>query len=136
MNDFEKQVEVVPPPETTRELASLSGYVGSAGLPVSARSVQLNNFIVAKSGPANLFGMSILSTKASAQFIQVFDAAGLPADGAVPNIVFTVGASSNLGIYYGSVGRWFDIGIVVCNSSTSATKTIGAADTWFDVQYV
>ena len=136
MNASEPHYQVTPPPVTPRELASLSGESAASGLPVSARSVQLSNFIVAKSGPANLFGMSILSNKASAQFIQVFDASSLPADGAVPNLVFTVAATSNLGIYYGSVGRWFDIGIVVCNSSTLATKTIAAADTWFDVQYV
>ena len=34
------------------------------------------------------------------------------------------------------LGRAFQAGIVVCNSTTAVTLTIGAADTWFDVQYV
>ena len=32
-------------------------------------------------------------------------------------------------------GREFESGLVICNSSTDATKTIGSADTFFDVQY-
>lgn len=103
--------------------------------PTNATSVVLSNSIVALAGAGRLIGLSVLSTKASAQFIQVFDLAVLPADGAVPNgPVYTVAASSNLGLYFGPAGRWFGAGIVICNSSTSGTKTIGSADCWFDVQ--
>lgn len=104
--------------------------------PRNVSSLALANSLVVAAGECRLFGASIYSNNASAQFVQLFDAAALPADGAVPVAVYTVAATSNLGLYFGTAGRWFYRGIVICNSSTAATKTIGAADTWFDVQYV
>ena len=86
-------------------------------------------------GRRRLFGVGVFSNKGSAQWIQIFDGVNLPADGAAPFFVATVAAASNLGLYWGSQGRWFDVGIVICNSTTAATKTIGAADCFFDVQY-
>ena len=113
------------------------GFTGEQydGFPLSATSVALVNSLVVKSGAGRLFGFSGDSNKASAQFIQVFDAASLPADTAVPVIVIRVAATTTFSAYFGSIGRWFTRGIVICNSSTEATKTIGSADTWFDVQY-
>jgi hypothetical protein len=46
-----------------------------------------------------------------------------------------VAAASPAGVYFGSVGRWFNHGIVIANSTTQGTLTLGAADTIFDVQY-
>lgn len=90
--------------------------------------------LVVASNAARLCGMSGYNAKVSAQFIQIHDAASLPADGAAPKVVFEVAASSKFAIDYGINPREFAAGIVVCNSSTQATKTIGAADCWFDVQ--
>lgn len=93
---------------------------------------------LAKSGPGTLFGFQGYSSKASAQFIQVFD---LPtfaqlATGTVPVIVITVNATGNFSLSLGTVGRRCLQGIVVANSSTGPTYTAGSADTWFDIQYV
>lgn len=90
--------------------------------------------LVISANPAILFGLTAYSSKASAQFIQLHDASALPANGAVPKIVITVAATSNIGIDYGNIGRQFSTGIVVCNSSTEETLTIGSADCWFDAQ--
>lgn len=92
------------------------------------------SLVVSSTPKVRLVGLSGYNSKVSAQFIQIHDAAALPADAAVPKIVFEVAASSKFAIDYGVNGRTFDIGIVVCNSSTAPTKTIGSADCWFDVQ--
>lgn len=89
--------------------------------------------LVIASNPAILRGLTGYNSGA-AQFIQIHDAASLPADTAVPKVVFTVQAQSNFSIDFGVSGRAFDTGIVVCNSSTGPTKTIGAANCWFDAQ--
>lgn len=90
--------------------------------------------LVISANPSVLYGLTAYSSKASAQFIQLHDAASLPANGAVPKVVVTVAATSNVGIDYGELGRQFSTGIVVCNSSTQATLTIGSDDCWFDAQ--
>lgn len=71
----------------------------------------------------------------AAQFVQLHDAASVPADTAVPKVTFTVPATSNFALDFGTYGRQFTTGIVICNSSTGPTKTIGSANCWFDVQY-
>lgn len=66
-----------------------------------------------------------------AQFIQVHNAAALPADTAVPIYTFAVPTVSNFSLSIPVSGAPFTVGIVVCNSSTGPTKTIGAANCWF-----
>ncbi len=90
--------------------------------------------LVLSATPKKLFGLSGYNSKATAQFIQLHDAAALPADATVPVVVFSVPPLSNFSLDYSPNGRSFTTGIVVCNSSTGPTKTIGAADCWFDGQ--
>ncbi len=90
---------------------------------------------VVKTKPGTLFGFSGYNSKASAQFILVHDAYALPAAGAVPVIVISVAASSPFTFDVGTLGRTFKYGIVLSNSSTGPTQTIGSADCWFDIQY-
>ena len=54
----------------------------------------------------------------------------------MPVTILSVPTVQNFSIDYGPYGRAFQVGIVVCNSSTAATKTVGSADCWLDVQYV
>ncbi len=90
---------------------------------------------IAKASPGTIYGLTGYNSKGSAQFIQLHDSATLPADTAVPAVVIIVAATANFSIDFTTVGRYFTNGIVVCNSSTGPTKTIGSADCWFDIQY-
>jgi len=86
---------------------------------------------VLKSGPGSIVLLFGYNSKASAQFIQLHDATSLPADAAVPKATFTVPATSNFSLSSVVAGMPFSTGIVVCNSSTGPTKTIGSADVFF-----
>lgn len=90
---------------------------------------------VVKAAPGVLLGLTGYNSLASAQFIQLHDAPSLPADTAVPVEVITVAASSNFSFDFGVYGKAFATGIVVCNSTTGPTKTIGAANCWFAPRY-
>lgn len=90
---------------------------------------------IIKAGPGTLYKITGYNSKGSAQFIQIFDSATLPADTTVPKAVLTVPATSNFSFDYSVKGRYHSTGIVVSNSSTAPTKTIGSADCFFDVQY-
>ena len=83
-----------------------------------------------------VYGLSVYSSNAGSQFALIFDSATLPADGAVPSVTpLDLPPKTLKGVSWGMNGREFESGLVICNSSTDATKTIGSADTFFDVQY-
>lgn len=100
---------------------------------INRTTVEYAASLVIASNPAVLRGLTGYNSGA-AQFIQLHDAASLPADTAVPKVVIAAAATSSFSIDFGDHGRKFSNGIVVCNSSTGPTKTIGAANCWFDAQ--
>lgn len=103
--------------------------------PRSGVNPALANSWVAMQGAGRVYGFTVTNTKGSAQFALVFDLGTVPATGAVPIMGVDLAASSAKGVYWGVAGRWFDRGIVIANSSTIASLTIGSADCFFDVQY-
>lgn len=105
-------------------------------LPKSAVNPALAASWIPFEGQGRLIGFTVTNTNASAQFVLMFNASSLPADNAVPILGASVPGAGTLSLNWGPDGRWFTIGLVLCNSSTQGTKTIGVADCLFDVQYV
>ena len=104
-------------------------------LPLNKSSIALSSSIVVKTGPGILYGFTVFNTNASNQYIHVFDAAQLPSDGSVPACVFIATGTQQLPVNW-IPGRTFTTGIILCNSTTAATKTLGASDCFFDCQFV
>lgn len=100
--------------------------------PQATDSQGLATSLVIKPIGGRLHRLFVLNSNAAARYIQIFDLASLPADATVPNVVFEVPATSSYTMDFGIYGRPFQNGIVVCNSTTLATKTLGSADSWFD----
>jgi hypothetical protein len=84
--------------------------------------------------PKTLFTLTITNSKAAGQFIQLHNSATLPADTAVPEQTIYIGPLTTIMLDFGVNGYYWSTGCVVCNSSTGPTKTIGAADCWFNGQ--
>lgn len=118
-------------------LRTIAGEANASGLPRNSSSLALEASRLVKAGAGWLYGLQCLSTKGVAQFVLLFDttSAAVPANGATPVAAFTVAASGNLPVTW-VPGRWFEQGIWVANSSTSSTLTLGAADCFFDCQYI
>ena len=99
-----------------------------------ARAAVANQVIIP--GPIRVEGFTAASTNSGSQYVLAFDAMELPAEGAVPLFFLPVTANAVAAAYWGARGRIFLRGLVLCTSSTNATKTINAtADTFLDVQY-
>lgn len=101
----------------------------------NSTSQKLENSRTVNSGATQLYGFAGTNTKASSQFILAFDATSVPANGAVPVFVLTAAASSDFWVSWAPAWRNFTEGVILCNSSTASTLTIGSADCWFDAQY-
>lgn len=104
-------------------------------IPTNITTTNYSSSLIVKTSSGTLHNITGYSSSLSEQFIQIFDTNTLPADGATPKIIFIISAKSNFSFDLGTNGRYFYNGIVICNSSTSDTKTIGSNDCWFDVQY-
>jgi len=102
--------------------------------PLNFNQGALRNAIVVP-GRIVVYGFTVYNTKASAQFVNVFDASALPADTAVPLFSLPVAANNVVALAFTPRGRQFQTGLVLCNSSTDATKTIGSVDCFFDAQF-
>ena len=117
-------------------LGELLNEFAVAGLPHNSHSIALAASQRVLSGAGYLVSFTVSNTNAAAQFIQFHDSQTAPGSGAIPSVVYTVAGSSDKIATFVLPGRYFERGIWVVNSSTSATLTAGSADCWFDVQFL
>lgn len=82
---------------------------------------------VAATEPGKLISLQGYSNRD--QFIQVFDLTSVPANGSRPVLVKQ--ASGNFQFEFPIAGFQFLSGVIVANSTTSPTLTIGVADTFY-----
>jgi hypothetical protein len=96
--------------------------------------------LLAASGGGKLLGFSGYSSLSTAQFILVIDTnKNPPTAGSEPIYVMTVNGLANFNQSWGTGddgGLPFNTGLVICNSTTAPTLTLGAANCFFSVQYL
>jgi len=108
--------------------ANANEVVLKSGIAPSNHSVFAAASAIVKATPGVLHTIQITNNAAFAQYVQLHDSATLPANGATPIVSVYLQPG---GTYFGDwpvFGKSFAAGIVWCNSSSQATKTIGAAD--------
>lgn len=98
---------------------ALAGFVSTATTTV----ITITNAVAAAATDINV-GTSVTTVNVTQQGVTAIAAT-------VPVFVITAAASSNFSFTLPAAGVRFDTGIVVCNSSTYATKTLGSADCFF-----
>jgi hypothetical protein len=97
--------------------------------------------LVVKASPGILFKVFIYNNNAAIRYLHIFDSTSLPTNGAAPNIPpyslpATGTAVSPTVVDFGNDGVRFTMGIVVANSTTQTTLTIGSADSAIAVSYI
>lgn len=123
-----------------RALVTGGGSGSSGGSVANATSVssalEASRVVVAGGSGIRCFTITGWNSKASDQWIMVFDAAAVPANGTVYPLATILAPAGYQFSFNWPGGRPFTSGVAVCNSTTApTTKTIGSSDCLFDINY-
>lgn len=91
---------------------------------------------VIKAAAGKLYGVTLTNDNAAMRYIQFFNLAAVPADGVAPLFAIKLGIGETRQLDFSMMGKYFATGICWCNSTTGATKTIGAADTYLEARFL
>lgn len=89
---------------------------------------------VIKASAGKLYGVTLYSE--TTQYIMFFNSTTVPADTTAPLFAVKLAAGTTLPLDFSTMGKYFSTGIAWSNSSTFATKTIGAADCSVEARYL
>jgi hypothetical protein len=135
-----ENVACIPGPLTDAQRLELEDSHRSGVLPLNSTSATFETNRIVKKVGGKLYGASVFNQNAAARFVLIFDSPALPANGVAALATYPIAANAAgtgaLGLYFGSVGRAFEQGIVIALSTTAGTLTIAGADMWCDAQYV
>lgn len=110
--------------------------VAAANSPLNGTSAAYEASRAVKASSGVLYSIACYNSKASAQWVLLFNTTAVPADATTTNAVpIYCAATSNCSADYGNYGKFFSTGISWSNSSTSPTKTIGSSDVFCDARY-
>lgn len=120
----------------------MKSYVIAVALAVSAiaqgradesRSTALEASHIARVGRGLALQIEVYST--AGQYILIFDSATVPPNGTAPTLKVPIKVPADGNVSYAfKLPVPFVNGLVICNSSTAATKTEGSATCWFTTQ--
>lgn len=115
--------------------ASLTTLIAQGAVPSLAVSSAAEASHVVKATAGSLFTAGMFNNNGATRYLQGFQAAALPANGAVPVFSIPVATGATEFQLFGDLGLTFSTGIVLANSSTATTLTIGGADALFTASY-
>jgi hypothetical protein len=100
-----------------------------------AASTVLEASRIIKASAGTLFRLGFYNSNAAARFVLLHNSATLPADAVAPMHFWPVDPGKRIDLDFGRYGIRCSAGITVCLSTTGPTKTIGAAEAWFNAGY-
>ena len=115
-------------------LSSLPSDTATAYSQYSSSAAEHSKVI--KATPGRLYGGILSNANAAARYFQFFNSTSVPADSTVPVVTIYCPAGQSVSFSFADTdGLYFSTGIVICNSTTQNSKTLGSADSLFNVAF-
>lgn len=99
----------------------------------SGTSYEANGVVSA--APATLYGLTVYNNKASALYLQLYNATAVPATGTQPDWDLVVPAQASVPLFFGVDGKYFSSGISWANSTSILTRQGGSTDFRLTAEY-
>ena len=119
--------------ENVSTAASPTPYDPAGIRHVSSAAIEASHVLLDAAGM--LYRFSYNNGNAATRYLQLFNSKTLPSNGAVPYCApIPVLTGQTVSVDFGVLGIPFPTGIMIANSTTAATLTIGSADGFFSAE--